>query len=522
MPEGLPTREELTIAWRRVKLDRPKRCFVTHPYLFDWIESALDQWLDSVHAQLVSGYVPHEMKTCFVPKAGWMIRPGAVLDLRDEVVYNALIGRAHQSIWQTIGWAQADPDVAYQLLEPSDDHNWIRSGFPTWREWSSRSKEKITSGISNVAFLDIAGFYDNIDLSLLRSDLIDSGAESVTVGLLMDCLNRWAERRKRGIPQGYSGSDILAKLYLHTVDQALRNDGFIHLRYVDDVRIFCESSLQAKRALFQISRLLGDNGLSLQTAKTEILPKEDALVRIDGVLPTIRGIQTQLGEELSRLVGYDGEYATLDDLERGLEIEGDGPPREVLERCFEDRFLRTPDSKFNRTLFHYLLTRLAKCSSPIAVDYSVRILQLLPDETAPILRYLREINVSLDQSGPIIDYCGSNDAIYDYQLFQFARWYFERGQYPEGLISLCRTWASDRNRDPWLRSYARAILGVAGNTADVEALLASYSDTEDEMERAEIAMSVQRLERSRRNSFYRRIQNDGFLVERAIESARRA
>ena len=72
--------------------------------------------------------------------------------------------------------------------------------------------------------------------------------------LLSACLNRWAEPRGKGIPQGRrSASDILAKLYLDSIDHNLRNEGFSHLRYVDDIRIFCGDIREAKRAVLKLS-----------------------------------------------------------------------------------------------------------------------------------------------------------------------------------------------------------------------------------------------------------------------------
>ena len=83
----------------------------------------------------------------------------------------------------------------------------------------------------------------------------------------MSLLNRWAQPRAKGIPQGFSASDILAKIYLNPIDRALRNGGFTHLRYVDDIRIFCKSRLEAKRGLLLLNDLMRKRGLNLQSAK---------------------------------------------------------------------------------------------------------------------------------------------------------------------------------------------------------------------------------------------------------------
>ena len=47
-------------------------------------------------------------------------------------------------------------------------------------------------------------------------------------------------------------------------------------------------------------------------------------------------------------------------------------PPEVLEQTFQERFsLTSPEDNFDKTLFHYLLTRLGAAKSRIAVEYSL-------------------------------------------------------------------------------------------------------------------------------------------------------
>jgi hypothetical protein len=74
----------------------------------------------------------------------------------------------------------------------------------------------IDAGAAYVVMADITAFYENIDLGLLLSDLIEA------INQISSCLNKWAQVQGRGIPQGQSPSDILAKLYLNSIDQTLK------------------------------------------------------------------------------------------------------------------------------------------------------------------------------------------------------------------------------------------------------------------------------------------------------------
>jgi hypothetical protein len=102
----------LPLAWQRIKLDRPERAFFTHPRLFEWLELDLEEWFAAVRLRLQQGFVPSSSLTCLVPKPGWLVRPGTVLDEQDELVMNALIGSLHAKAHDLLGPFQGDPDVA--------------------------------------------------------------------------------------------------------------------------------------------------------------------------------------------------------------------------------------------------------------------------------------------------------------------------------------------------------------------------------------------------------------------------
>src|SRR5262249_44757179 len=151
------------LAWRRVKLDYQGRCFVAHPRLISWIDSDLSAWLNKLAEELLQGYKPHDCFICRSPKSGWMVRPGAVLDVSDEIIFNAIVGNFLPQILEAISWSQGDPDVAYQIKAKADDPKWLSSGFFVWREFDQKSLDRLEEGTQAVAFADIAAFYENID-----------------------------------------------------------------------------------------------------------------------------------------------------------------------------------------------------------------------------------------------------------------------------------------------------------------------------------------------------------------------
>jgi hypothetical protein len=508
--------KDLKLAWDRLKLDRPNRCFYTPPFIFSWIKPNLRTWLSTISRSLNGGYSPQDCHTCYTPKGGWLVRPGAVLNLEDEIVYNAILGKEYSKIYNHLKWAQGGPDIAYQLQGGKNNKEWIKSGFLIWQAWRKKSLQRLRGGVSQVVFTDIAGFYENIDLSILRSDLNSIGFNRHLLDLLMACLNRWSRPKGRGIPQGYSASDILAKIYLTHTDIALRDAGFKHLRYVDDFRIFCKNKLEAKQAISFLTDLLKSRGLSLQSAKTRIVAKAEAIEEIDGITPVIEEIQNVLRKELAEIGGYSS-YATIGYLDAVLESNPEAPAPEVLERAFKENFFEIKED-IDKTLFHYLLTRLGKIESKIAVDYCLDLLRHHPEETEAILRYFTNIDINKTEISRIIQYCASKNSIYDYQLYQIVKWFYERQSYPKKLLRLCREWYLNKNRASWLRSYCLAIIGEAGTPSDLEILENAYGSASNELEKAEIIVALKRMELGRRNSFYGRVKKDGDLIAWAVQN----
>jgi hypothetical protein len=278
--------DELRLAWRRVKWDLDHRVFVTVAFEEELVELGEEEWLGELCEEVKeSRYTPQPCEVVEEVKAGFQIRPGARLLLKDQVVYAATVQRLYQSAWDFLRVRKDPKDFAYLLMAPEKVPWFQQTAFSSWKAFQKVSLERLDHGTEAVLIADISGFYENIDLNRLRDILRAIGAPGDVLTFLFRCLWAWAQPRGRGIPQGLSSSDLLAKVYLEPIDRQLERLGFDHIRYVDDYRAFCGSKLEAKKALRHLTALLRHYGLNLATAKTEILGSDDARHKIEGNIP---------------------------------------------------------------------------------------------------------------------------------------------------------------------------------------------------------------------------------------------
>jgi hypothetical protein len=514
-------RSDLPLAWRRTKVDiQANRVFVRTPYEVELVDQNTDEWLAQLNEKVVAGYRPVSAIIADIPKGNGAVRPGAVLSLEDRTVYADLIGSMFPQISAGLRWSQGSVDFSYQLSERSDRVNWFSNRFAGWSQFRQKQLEKFQKDekVTHVVVTDLTGFYENIDLPTLLSDLRELGSDANAVQQLSTCLYRWAVIPGRGIPQGYSPSDILAKVYLNPVDRALMEEGFDYIRYVDDMRLFCTGFAKCKESLLFLTQALRRRGLNLQTSKTEMLGRDAAKTRIEGIAPVIEAEQKRYRKEIEEIVGAVDPYAPIAEIE--VQIDPDDAPLEILRNVFSEHFL-SDRPRFNTSLFHYILKRFGAQKDPTALEFCLNQLYIRPQETQPILDYIRMIGEP-DQIYPtVIKFLNSDDDIYEYQKYQLFRWLGERSiPPPPRLLAIARQLTFDLSRPPYLRAVCRRLLQEHGSVGDRERLEQSYGHAHDDLEAAQILISLKNMEAGRRNAFYGRVEGDGLLRARAARLVR--
>ena len=280
------------------------------------------------------------------------------------------------------------------------------------------------------------------------------------------------------------------------------------------MRIFCREIPASKKALMFLTQALRRRGLNLQSAKTQIVSAAHARRTIEGIAPIISEVVQRYREFVEGMASIN-PYSSISQIEEN--VKPDDAPVEVVQEAFRLNFIVEP-KHFNKTLFHFLLNRLGAQRDGYALGYCLDQLTANPQETRIVLQYVERVGEFERAFTAIELFLNSPDCIYDYQTYQIFTWLNLATVAPSpGLVAIARRITFDNARPSYLRAVCRIVLQNHGTMADLDRLEASYGTIHEELEKAQILVSLKGLELERRNAFYRRVVGDGELCERAIK-----
>lgn len=513
---------ELDLAWRKTKFSSKDRLFVDKPHIVDLLAKNEEEWLSKVRDSFDEDYNFNYSRVVDLPKQEYHVRPASVLDINDSLLYSALVLELYEDIHQSISWSAGKYRFSHILKEDKEGKKWLEYYLDYWENWNNISRRLIEEDYNYVLFSDIAGFYENISIKRLISDLRDISDKNEVIDQLNDALQIWALPRNTGLPQGYHPSDVLAELYHNSIDKRMKNNGYRFARYNDDLRIFTKTEEEAKIALKKLTNLYREKGLNLHSAKTCILQKEEAIEKIDEVDNNIK--QIQKAQEVKD-INWDGEwqrvidYGTEED-ENEKETENDDrPDKELIEDAFK-RFYLTNEEEGNKHLFRFLISNMGYHESEIGIDYCISHIEKGGSDISKILdNYFAELEEDLGIADRLAEILRDDNLIYPYQKFYIIKWFYEQERVNEKTLSAVRT-QLDEGLNQDAKNYAIAYLGDYGDASDLDVVQKMYREEGNSLTKAIIVISLRRMEKSRRNSFYSRVKGDNKFVTLAVDRAK--
>ncbi|MBH2007295.1 RNA-directed DNA polymerase [Candidatus Saccharibacteria bacterium] len=489
---------------RIVRSDVNKMNFVRFPFELTLLNNDAEATTERIRKEIADGsYRFSPSSIAEVPKGKGAVRPGSIITLEDQLAYNILIEEALPEIRSEIQSTQGVVDFGYELYSDDDQDYWFRQSYSCWKRWGINSIDTIADGYGFVVMTDITGCYENLDIKTLFLDLGRIGVAKPITDQLRKALKSWGQIESKGIPQGVSASHMLAKLYLSQVDIEMRDSGYKMTRYVDDIRIFCKSSNEAKLALMTLSSILRKRGLNLQSSKSKILKTVDAIREIEGQAAVIAALQDRLVDELDDIIIGDDPYAARIAVNTGI-------PNSIqlshIKHEFTEYYLKGSDNAFDKSLFHYLLNRLSAAGDDFAAYFCLDNLDNHPEETSFILGYLGKVTNADTFFDRLTSYLASGSSVYDYQNFLVCEWLLEQGCLDSVFIDFARTIAFDHNKPAYYRALAKSILGKNGKHTDLIKIKDALPQATSSQERNALVCSLVSLIPEVRNALLKDLE----------------
>ena len=508
-------REIGDIAWRRVKRDHStklftREAFYTPPAVIEAYETHLDEWLPQLCAAWDSGKMKvHACQTIEVPKAGNHIRPGAHLLLEDQVLYHMAAAELLPAVRPALKWSDGTIDCSYRLPATDTGRLFEKNTRAGWGDFDKATLAKLEGGAAYMVTSDIAGFYENIGTSRLRTTLDDLGVPEPLSQRISTLLNTWNHPRGRGIPQGVSASALLAKVYFDPIDHQIHTEGLSHLRFSDDIRVFCATPREARRAIATLTSVLRQFGLNLQTSKTKIVERVAAIAGVRTASAVVDRVNRDLTESLFHEL-VDGErYPDLEAIEEAVTDAASDLDHESIRTAFRAHFVSGEDQNFNKSLFHYLLNRLAVFDDRSAEEFCYKILVERPEETEFVLAYFARVSAGASEHASRLTALIRNDELeYDYQVHLAFEHLSRHGTDDANISGAALDVLRRGDVPPYVREHAIACLGRFGQPHEIELMIPKFAEL-TRGEQITFAASVKRLAPGKRRPLIARWSTSG-------------
>lgn len=212
-------------------------------------------------------YKTQKTEIFFLPKTSFTLRKAMILSYPDRLFYTALVDTIGEDIERSL------LPVVYSSRYEKSKGSLIISGIEQWKKMMYQI-QYYSKEYNYVIEIDILNFYDNIDTEVLCDKLLTickSSNNRNAVNELRIVLSSFSNQAGSGIPQNNDASSLLATFYLNEIDSYMIHQVPKYLRFMDDIKIFCQDEFEARRYLRLIEMKLRELKLSLNSQKTKII-----------------------------------------------------------------------------------------------------------------------------------------------------------------------------------------------------------------------------------------------------------
>ncbi|MCX6272222.1 MAG: reverse transcriptase domain-containing protein [Bacteroidetes bacterium] len=265
--------KEDSIKWAIKSIEKNLDTYVfPYPFEYSAINENLQEVVDHIKQLDVLNNGIRPYRTSVTPKSLVGFRITTQLDPLDSIITNAIIYEKHKLIEQNRIDKSHNIVFSFRLFPQADgtmyDQKYNYNSFID--EARKIAKSRV---YSHVVITDIADYFPSIYLHNIETALYEIDGRSAHFQTLIRYLKAMhLSQTHKGLPVGPQFSRPIAELVINTIDTQLIDARIKHIRYVDDIYIFCKSENEAYKNLAFTSQILyNSTNLKLNEHKTEIL-----------------------------------------------------------------------------------------------------------------------------------------------------------------------------------------------------------------------------------------------------------
>ena len=201
--------------------------------LFSFLESNRDIILTSI---LNHSYVPKPIKGVEIPKSNGKTRLLGVPTVVDRWL--------QQAVSQVLM-------TKYELT--FEDHSYGFRPEKNIHKAVTQALKNIKDGYQDIVDIDLKGFFDQVDHSVLLQLIYQRVKCPTTLRLIRKWLrapiqiNGKLHKRRKGVPQGSPISPLLSNILLDVLDKELDRRNLRYVRYAEDFSIYTKSKREARK-----------------------------------------------------------------------------------------------------------------------------------------------------------------------------------------------------------------------------------------------------------------------------------
>lgn len=517
--------DKLHVSWKRVKSDR-RTDFIIGDFEYHVFESYKNKLINSLEGRIIRDGVefnPKPLRIIRVPKTSYTTRPGVVPEIDDRIYYQYLVDELAEAIEDKLVPISENVVHSYRYSKQRETSEMFVTKSASYSTFEETTK-LFAETYEYIVATDISSYFERIYHHELENTIRGLGGPSEIIDQLMSLLRKWRKGNSYSIPQGVWPSDYLGNVYLDPLDKFMLRKGFQYCRFVDDIRVGVNSYHQAHHVLLLLEEKLSALGLTLNDAKTKIIPADEIESTLFPHKRRIEEIKSEISwvklENDFGLNPYGDEFDFIQHEEGNEGVQEDVDLTSARELFREQLELDHPTPSATRFCLKYL----KKFSDEEILEDVLNNLDKLVVVTPQVVSYINsvyrssDIWIKMDISDKIASFF-TEETNYDWQAMWFLQLMNKFSDISEKEVNSIRDFILNQNREFHDAVLVNGLqfIGKHGDNADMDWILSLFDRNYSVWVKQAIIFSLRNLTKTKRNHFYNYCVGQNELLDNTIE-----